>query len=165
MARRRLSVEEILEILNVPPSRIAEATEGLTAAQLRTSPNPDEGEWSARDVLAHLRSCSDVWGDCIAVILAEDGPTIRAVNPKTWIKKTDYREQEFGPSLQVFTRQRSELLEVLEPLAPEQWKREATVTGAGKPLIRSVHTYAQWLARHERSHVRQIERIVQAVGG
>jgi hypothetical protein len=36
----------------------------------------------------------------------------------------------------------------------------ATVTGAGKPRERTVHTYGQWLANHERSHFRQIERIV-----
>jgi len=29
-------------------------------------------------------------------------------------------------------------------------------------LVRSVHFYAQWLARHERTHVKQIERIVNA---
>jgi hypothetical protein len=34
------------------------------------------------------------------------------------------------------------------------------VTGAGKPLERTVLFYAQWLARHERPHVKQIERIV-----
>jgi hypothetical protein len=26
------------------------------------------------------------------------------------------------------------------------------VTGAGKPRLRTVYTYAQWLANHERSH-------------
>ena len=29
----------------------------------------------------------------------------------------------------------------------------------GKPLERTVHTYAQRLARHERTHLKQIERI------
>ena len=51
-------------------------------------------------------------------------------------------------------------LAVLEPLAPEAWARMATVTGAGKPRERTVYTYAQWLANHERSHIKQIERMV-----
>jgi hypothetical protein len=42
----------------------------------------------------------------------------------------------------------------------EGWSRAAIVTGAGKPLVRTMHTYAQWLATHERPHVKQIERIV-----
>jgi hypothetical protein len=36
------------------------------------------------------------------------------------------------------------------------------VTGAGKTLERSVLFYADWLAVHERPHVKQIERIVNA---
>ncbi len=39
----------------------------------------------------------------------------------------------------------------------------ALVTGAGKPRERTVQTYAQWLANHEQSHIRQIERIVNTL--
>ena len=120
-------------------------------------------EWSARDVLAHLRACSDMWGKYIVHILSEDHPTFKAVNPTTWIKKTDYLEQEFHPSLQAFTAQRAELLAVLKPLPTEAWSRMATVTGAGKPRERTVYTYAQWLANHERSHRKQIEGIVNTI--
>ncbi|HET6262505.1 MAG TPA: DinB family protein [Chloroflexia bacterium] len=140
------------------PPRIAALTSGLVTAQLHAIPTA--GEWSANDVLAHLRSCADVWGGCIMAIIAQDTPTLRAVNPRTWIKKTDYLEQEFQRSLHAFVRQRADLLTLLEPLAPEAWSREATVTGAGKPLVRSVLYYAEGLALHERPHVKQIERIV-----
>ncbi len=143
------------------PPRIAALTADLAPTQLRTSPN--DGEWSANDVLAHLRSCADVWGDCMAVILAQNTPTIRAVNPRTWINGTDYLEQEFQPSLHDFAKQRTALLAVLEPLAPGDWLRAARVTGAGKPLVRTVLSYAEWLATHERPHVKQIERIAKTM--
>ena len=112
-------------------------------------------------MLAHLRACADVWGNCIVAIIAEDTPTLRAVNPLTWIKKTDYLERNFRPSLGAFATQRAELLAVLEPLPREGWSRSATVTGAGKVLERTVLFYGQWLARHERQHVKQVERIVK----
>src|SRR5439155_1220433 len=118
------------------PPRIAALTAGLTPGQLHTAPN--QGEWSANDVLAHLRSCADVWGNCIVAILAEDRPTLRAVDPRTWIKKTDYLELDFRPSLRSFTTQRADLLAVLEALPPEGWSRAATVTGAGRVLERTV---------------------------
>ena len=156
-----LTIEQTLTMLAATPSRLADLADGLPPAQLLAPPEP--GEWSARDVLAHMRACSDMWGKYIAVILSEDRPTFKAVNPTTWIKKTDYREQGFRPSLQAFTAQRAGLLAVLEPLAPEAWSRMATVTGAGKPRERTVYTYAQWLANHERSHVKQIERIVNTL--
>jgi DinB superfamily len=90
-------------------------------------------------------------------------PTIRAVNPRTWIKQTDYLEQEFRPSLHAFAAQRARLLVVLGSLPPESWSRAATVTGAGKTIVRKVHAYAEWLAVHERPHVKQIERIVESM--
>ena len=57
----------------------------------------------------------------IETIIAEDRPTIRAANPRTWINKTDYPELEFRPSLRSFTTQRANLLAVLEPLPHESW--------------------------------------------
>lgn len=163
MSDKSLTTEQLLTMLAAAPPRIAAVTDGLASAQLHTAPAP--GEWSAMEVLGHMRSCADVWGNCIEVILAQDMPTIRAINPTTWIKQTNYREQAFHASLQAFTQQRTDLLAVLEPLTPEAWSRKATVTGAGKPLVHSVWFYAQWLATHERPHVKQIERMVKTLRG
>jgi len=157
MYDRTRTKEQLLTLLAATPLRLAELAGGLQPAQLLASPAP--GEWSARDVLAHLRSCADVWGNYIEVILKEDQPTFKAVNPTTWINKTDYCEQEFMPSLQAFSAQRTRLLTVLEALASEDWSRSATVTGSGKPRVRTVYTYALWLANHEQPHIKQIERI------
>jgi hypothetical protein len=111
-------------------------------------------------MLVHLRSCSVMWGMYIGVILSENKPTYKAVSPTTWIMQTDYREQDFKPSLQAYTTQRAGLLALLKPLPPDSWSRVAIVTGAGKPRQRSVYTYAQWLANHERSHLKQFKNIV-----
>ncbi len=161
MPSSSITIEQVLNLLAENPQRIAALTTGLAPAQLHSAPNPDE--WSANDVLAHLRACADMWGACIAMIITEDRPTIRAINPRTWIKKTDYLEQEFQPSLRAFITQRTELLQVLESLKPKGWSRAATVTGAGAVLERTVMFYAQWLARHERTHVKQIERTVNTM--
>jgi hypothetical protein len=75
------SIEQVLTILGESPARIAELTAGLAPSKLHANPEP--GEWSANDVLAHLRSCADVWGDYMRRILAEDQPAIRAVSPRT----------------------------------------------------------------------------------
>jgi|tagenome__1003787_1003787.scaffolds.fasta_scaffold19286139_1 hypothetical protein len=161
MPNRSLTPDQVLTLLAETPQRIAVLTAGLAPDQLRSKTNNDE--WSANDVLAHLRACADVWGGCIVAIAAEERPVLRAINPRTWIKQTNYLEQEFQPSLRAFATQRAELLSVLEPLPPEGWARAATVTGAGKVLERTVLFYARWLAGHERPHVKQIERIVSTM--
>ena len=158
MPNTSLTTEQVLTLLAKTPQRITALTASLTPAQLHTTPHHDE--WSANDVLAHLRACADVWGNCMMEIIAVDRPTLRAVNPLTWIKKTDYLELEFQPSLDSFATQRADLLAVLEPLPLEGWLRSATVTGAGKVLERTVLFYGHWLAGHERQHVKQVEHIV-----
>jgi hypothetical protein len=161
MPARLLTAEQALTMLAETPARIADLTAGLTPAQLRTPPHPDE--WSVNDVLAHLRACADVRGGAILTMIAQDAPTLRAINPRTWIKQTDYLEQDFQPSLHAFTQQRAGLLAALQSLPPDGWSRSATMTGAGRPLERSVLFYADWLAIHERPHFKQIERIVNTM--
>ena len=156
-----LTIEQALTALAETPPRLTALTAGLTPAQLQTRPSP--AEWSLNEILAHLRACADMWGGCMRTIIAEDRPTLRAVNPRTWIKQTNYLQLEFQPSLRAYARQRAKLLAVLKPLPPEGWSRAATVTGAGKVLERTVLFYAQWLARHERPHVKQVARIVNTL--
>ena len=156
-----LSPDQAVAILESGPERIRVATVGVAPDLLRAAPEP--GEWSVVEVLAHLRACADVWGGAIGRMLGEAHPTIRAVNPRTWIDETDYPDLELAPSLDAFAAQRAELLGLLRALAPEQWARSATVTGAGRPLEKTVLDYADRLARHERSHLGQIERTVAAV--
>ncbi len=161
MAHSALTREQILTLLAEGPGRITALVARLTPAQLRTAPAP-EG-WSATAVLAHLRACADVWGDCMATILEQEQPTIRAINPTTWVERTDYATLDFQPSFAAFTTQRAALLARLESLPPAAWTRSATVTGAGRRLERTMHFYAQWLATHERSHLKQFKQLTKTL--
>jgi hypothetical protein len=150
--------EQLLSLLEQATPRIKAASANVPAPRLQAVPKGDQ--WSPNDVLAHMRSCADVWGGSIDTILVEDEPTIRAINPRTWIKDTNYPALTFSPSFRAFAKQRTGLLAVLRPLPAKAWSRAATVTGAGKPLRLTVHHYVERLAVHERSHVKQIERML-----
>jgi hypothetical protein len=156
---RDLSVDEIMAILPETPRRIAAMTDSLTPASLKAAPEPDA--WSVNDVVAHLRACHDVLGGSIFRILAEDHPTWKGMNPRAWIKKTDYPTWEFAPAFDVFKKQRADLLAVLEPLPADGWERTATVTGMlGETYERSARYFGDWMAGHERAHWKHIERII-----
>ena len=163
MPRNSLTIAQVLALIATTPPSIAMLTTGLAPAQVRISPTPDE--WSSNDVLTHLRACADVWGGCIATILIEDTPTLRAINPRTWSKRTDYPELAFQPSLRAFTEQRAALLATLGALPAEGWAREAIVTGGGSPRGTTVLDYGERMARHERAHVKQLQRIVHTLRG
>jgi hypothetical protein len=161
VARTLLSPEQIVSLLAETPRRLEALARDLTPAQLRTPAEP--GEWSANDVLAHFRSCVDTRGTALRRILAEESPTIRAINPRTWIESTNYGELEFHDSFAEFARERADLLRILEQLPRAAWNRTATVTGAGAVLTRTAQMYGDSLARHERQHYRQLAQIAEAV--
>ncbi len=129
-----------MAILPETPARIAAITERLTPVQRHAAPELDS--WSVNDVLAHLRACHDVLGGNVLRNLAEDHPAWKGMNPRAWLKKTDYPTWEFQPAFEAFSRQRAELLAVVEPLSPEDWDRTATVTGMlGETYEYSAHYY------------------------
>jgi hypothetical protein len=162
MAKRDLSVDEIMAILPETPRRIAALTKGMTPTQLKASPDVDA--WSVNHVLAHLRACHDVLGGSVLRIVSEDQPAWKGINPRAWLTKTDYPAWEFGPAFKAFKQQRAELLAVVEPLTPDAWERTATVTGMLRETYeRSARYYGSWLASHERAHWAHIGRTVTAI--
>jgi uncharacterized damage-inducible protein DinB len=104
-------------------------TASLDPARLRIAPS--EGEWSANQILAHLCACADVWGGSIVTMVRKDHPTIRGINPRTWIRDTDYLDRAFRPSLRVYTQQRTELLALLESLSPRTGRSQLGLFSPG----------------------------------
>ena len=159
MARQLMTTEKILSILRDTPEHLKAVTRDLTEAQLNAAPEP--GEWSVTEIAAHLRSCAYVWGQAIETIVVTEHPTIRAVSPTTWIKSADYSELAFASSWQAFGTQRDQLLALLGQLPGQGRSRSATVLGGGRPLELTVHSYADRLARHERTHWKQVAKTVR----
>lgn len=150
---------KLLTLLAETPHRLAVLTAGLDPAQLQTTFGEDV--WSVNEILAHLRVCAEVWGKSIVAMLTQDRPTLRYVSPRTVAKKRDYATQEYPLSLQAFTQQRSELLQLLKPLDNDAWAREALFTGTTKGRDQTVHSYVQRIVAHEGEHLAQISTLLQ----
>ena len=150
----------VLKLLMATPLRIAGASKNMNKDQLRRKPAADS--WSANEVLAHLRACADVWGSSIMAMLTQDRPTLRYVSPRTWIKKTNYADLEFGVSFRAYANQRKDLLKVLRTLSHDDWLRGASIKVAKKRREETVLSYAERMARHEAGHCEQVERILDA---
>ena len=150
-----LEINEYLKLLEDTPRRLAKIAKPFDEAQLhrKTAKQP----WSVNDILAHLRSCADVWGDSIDAMLAEDHPTVPYRHPRQWIKKTNYPKLPFRESLQAFTVQRKKLLKALKRLSFEDWSRAATIKGNEH----TVFTQVRRMAMHENVHCGQIESLLQ----
>jgi len=124
--------------------------------ELHRQPAPDA--WSARDIVAHLRACAEVWGRSIIRMIDEDGPTIRYVSPRGWIRKTDYLTRDFRESLRAFSAEREALVEKLGTLGRADWSRHATFTGTTAGRDATVLSYATRILEHEIGHLDQLRR-------
>jgi uncharacterized damage-inducible protein DinB len=148
-------IERLLSILTQTPSRISTATTGLYNTRLTT--RPTDVDWSANEILAHLRSCADVWGKSILAMIKQDHPTLRYISPRTWIRKTNYLSLEFHTSLDSFAKQRIDLLQSLRALAMDEWSRGATFTGTTKRREQTIEDYVRRMVEHEVEHCAQLE--------
>lgn len=155
-----LDIQTWLTTLEATPRRIATAADGLENARLHFK--LDKNDWSANDLLAHLRACADVWGGSMAQMIAQDHPTLRYVSPRTWIRKTNYPTLEFHPSLLAFTAQRETLVRSLKTLSIPDWSRGAAFTGTTLGREETVFRYARRMALHELTHCEQMEALLKS---
>lgn len=150
-------IDEYTEILRQTPHLLAELTAGRDEVQLHAK--PDKKTWSANDILAHLRSCADVWGQSITAMLANENPSLADVHPRKWIRQTDYCELGFHQSLADFSRQRGMLAGALNGLVWEEWSRGAGIAGRKH----TVFSQARRMAKHEIGHIEQIRILLQGI--
>lgn len=153
---KQAEVHRTLKALSDMPKQIVGVARGCNDVQLHRKPAPDA--WSARDIVAHLRACADVWGRSIERMIAEDHPTIRYVSPRGWIKRTDYLEQGFRDSLRAFSEARAGLVATLGALDVAGWSRRATFTGTTLGRDATVFIYAKRIVDHELGHLDQLRR-------
>lgn len=155
MKEQPLSAEQAVALLRENAAQLASLTAGVPPERLHAAP---PGEWSANDILAHMRACCDTWGGNIARILADEHASFAGMNPRAWMKKTDYPTWQFADAHAAFAQQREALLETLAALPPAHWERTATVRAYGQFNERTLRSYASQLATHERTHVGQMAR-------
>jgi hypothetical protein len=148
-------IEKYLNLLNQTSRRLTKATKGFEKTRLKT--RTKEQPWSVNDILAHLRSCADVWGGSIAAMLAEQKPTIPDRHPRQWVRKTNYPKLSFPESFKAFVAQRKKLLKVLKGLSFEDWSRAGIIKGREH----TVFTQVRRMALHEQVHCEQIESLLQ----
>ncbi len=149
-----VDTEALLERLLDAPARIAGAAGSWRPAQLYAA--PAAGDWSAAEILAHLRASDDILAPRVYAMLARDNPPLAAYDERRWAAVAGYAQTEFHDSLTVFTLRRTELVEALRQLAPEDWGRTGAHEERGTISVLDVVT---GLVEHEEEHCAQLEAL------
>jgi hypothetical protein len=142
---------ELQEVDHVLPALAAGIVEveaicaGVTEAQARRGP------WPLREIVAHLLGAERLAVGRAVRVLEEDEPELASV---AWID-TVADEPSGLPDLVARLRdQRERTLTRFGSLAPEQWRRAGNHREWGRL---TVHRMLSQLARHERSHLAELE--------
>jgi uncharacterized damage-inducible protein DinB len=147
-------INKYLVRLSKTPQRIGQMIEDMDQARLQQ--RIDAKSWSANDILAHLRSCADLWTHSMYAMLAENEPQFSDIDERKWTKITRYAELPFEESFQAFVLQRKNLLRVLQVLPFKSWERSAIIFGRKH----TVFTQTRRMAKHEAEHMEQLESLL-----
>lgn len=117
------------------------------------------GDWSAHEVVAHLRGCVVAWGGDIQRILDQPGSSWTRPDPNRFMEQLLPEQPLFSAAVAAFTHDRATLLATLGALSPEQWATEGTVWGRRHTVFSMVRR----MTRHEGAHVRHLLKVTAIV--
>jgi hypothetical protein len=147
-------IHTLLNRLSGIPARIASAVVNISDADKSVaSPN---GEWSASQILAHLRASDDILAHRLYAILTRDNPVLPAYDERRWAEIAGYSEADFELSLKAFALRRAELVNMLRQIDSQDWQRLGTHEVKGAISLFDV---AMSLVEHEEAHCAQLEAL------
>ena len=158
-ARLALPLRELCDALAATPDRVAAVATGLDARTLRERPAP--GEWSMKEVLAHLMELeSRLFLPRFRLMATEDRPRFEAFDPIAWARERDRRDGDFEADLAAFRRARADTLAYLMALPPAAAGRPG-LSGHFGPL--TLGQYVTHAADHDLEHLAQMRACRAAV--
>src|SRR5437588_8336663 len=144
-------ISELLERYRRGAEIVAVAITGAAGPELDFSPAP--GQWTIRQIMAHLSDSEMVGAMRFRKIIAEDNPTLEAFDQDAWSRNLDYSRRKTSQTLETFRRIRGENYELLKELPQHAFERQGIHSERG-PL--SLRQLLQGYAEHAESHAAQL---------
>jgi uncharacterized damage-inducible protein DinB len=147
------SLEEQLARLERTADDFAAAIAGVPDAVL--AKRPDGKNWSAKEVVCHVRDTEESFMARFQAIMAMDEPKFLPVEPDRWALERQYLRNDATEALQAFRARRDECLKFLLGLQPEQWERGGTHATRGRMTLKDFVALMAW---HDDNHLDQLKR-------
>jgi hypothetical protein len=136
------------------------AVRGLAARGAgRFRARPAHGQWSALEIVAHLRDVErDVVAPRLERLLSEPAPDLADVDVRGWSEARGWADEDPAAVLEGFRVVRGGLVARLATLGRDDWSRSGTHARRG-PF--SVSDLVRSLVEHDLEHRRQLERALE----
>src|SRR5437016_5095371 len=155
----QMTQTRIVERLEPTPVWLRECFGAIGAEAARV---PADGEWSAAQVLLHMRVSDAIVSPRLLHMLLRDDPPLIAFDDEAWGRLIAGADVPIEDQLAGFSARRRELVYVLRGLSDEQWARTGQHELRGTVTIEAV---AQSIVEHEAEHRAQLEACMAALRG
>ncbi len=152
--------QDPVEVLRQTLRHVTDLVNGVSTERLRRAPAP--GEWSPAQVVAHLADTDLVYGVRVRMIVTQDRPTLVGFDQDAWTDRFGGLDANARETIERWRANRLSTLRLFESLTPAEWERVGRHTERGE---QSVRTIAGLMAGHDRAHVGQILRGLEASTG
>jgi uncharacterized damage-inducible protein DinB len=134
----------------------AAAIEGASDTEL--SRRPDGKNWSAKEVMCHMRDIEEAFMARFQVIMAMNDPQLLPPEPDRWAAERQYLRNDTAEALAAFRKRRAESLQFLHGLGADQWKRGGTHATRGRMTL---DDFVGLMAGHDDNHLDQLKRALK----
>ena len=131
----------------------AAVVKNVSDAQLTKRPDPKN--WSAKEVVCHVRDIEESFMTRFLSIMAMDDPKFLPVEPDRWAVERQYQRNDVQEALAALRTRREETLRFLRGLKPEQWERGGIHATRGRMTIKD---FVELMAWHDDNHLDQLKR-------
>ena len=131
----------------------AAVVKNVSDAQLTKRPDPKN--WSAKEVVCHVRDIEESFMMRFLSIVAMDDPKFLPVEPDRWAGERQYQRNDVQEALAALRTRREETLRFLRGLKPEQWERGGIHATRGRMTIKD---FVELMAWHDDNHLDQLKR-------
>lgn len=153
-----LGDREPLAVFEETPAVLRAVTTAVPEDKLRIVEAP--GKWSVLNVAQHLAHVELALGFRFRMVLAEENPSLAAMNPDLWIAELFPSDYSLEEALTDFAQLRALNLRLLRRVRPEQWERAGIHSQRGHETLA---TMIRMYAAHDLYHLYQIERVKKAI--
>ncbi len=149
----------LIESLATAPSRLRQAVDALSDAQLDTPYR--EGGWTVRQVVHHVPESHMnayirmKWG------LTEDAPTIKTYDENAWAQLQDDRTAAIEPSLKLLEALHERWVLLLKSMSHVDYARTIKHPEWGQLDLLTLLKQYEWHGRH---HVAHVVRLAERLG-
>lgn len=149
----------LVEVLAENAQRLEALFTGLSEEEARRAPAP--GEWSALEVLTHLRTAEAIMMPRVLQILVRPNVRLPDMDEHRWAALLARARLSVSEQVAAFAARRRELVGLLATLRPDEWETAGEHELQGELTVRRIAEHA---AGHEREHLEQLEAVRWKIG-